>query len=262
MRCFCNALADKKQEGATGTLELKEKQSDSGSHSDDDDCDEPEIVKLMMQYFYHFDYLESAIATSNDLHGDNCWDEFSWTSTPATKSSKKSKSKRASQQDSTKVHLIEHAKLFAMAVKYQIVALQRLTIQKFEAEARQHWNHEDLPRATIHLIYTTTPDEVTELREVAVGILHTYYDYFVGRPDVQSLLRSINGLACDLLNRDHQKEKFICFNRQAHGIHKESADASCSECGKVIKVCNECAWEPNIFLCETCTSTQRTWISW
>lgn len=252
MRFFCNVLADKKQERATGTLELKAKQSDSDSHGDDDDCDEPEIVKLMMHYFYHFDYLEGSTATSHEIAGGEIWDTNSWELPPAKRDSKKAaKSKRTLLHDSAKIHLIEHAKLFAMAVKYQVVALQRLAAGKFKAEAYRHWDHEDFPKA-VHLVYTTTPDEVSQLREAAVDVLHTYYDYFVGRPDVQSLLRSINGLACDLLNRDHQNEYVICLDRRAHCSSLRSADTTCGGCGTFIKVCNDCAWEPNTFLCENC----------
>lgn len=52
------------QEGKTGTIELK-----STADSDDDEavCDDPEIVKLMVGYFYHLDYLHRVETAEEDI---------------------------------------------------------------------------------------------------------------------------------------------------------------------------------------------------
>lgn len=62
-----------------------------------------------------------------------------------------------------------------MAVKYHVDALRNLAAQKFQTEVEQHWDHEDLAHA-IHVIYTSTADEVTQLREVAVEALNAHRD--------------------------------------------------------------------------------------
>jgi hypothetical protein len=51
-------LTDSEQEGESGVIELKAARSDGETSGEDGEVyDEPEIVKLMVEYFYHFDYL-------------------------------------------------------------------------------------------------------------------------------------------------------------------------------------------------------------
>jgi hypothetical protein len=124
----------------------------------------------MVHCFYHLDYLQDGVEVP-----DVATQEEPATAPPKKKTRTSTASSRAkmlapsqpSLPPTPKVHLIEHAKLFAMAVKYHVDALRDLAAQKFKNEVEQHWNHEGLAHA-IHLIYTTTADEVTQLREVAL----------------------------------------------------------------------------------------------
>lgn len=79
--------------------------------------------------------------------------------------------------------------------------MRNLAAQKFKTEVAEHWDHEDLANA-IHVIYTSTADEVTQLREVAVEALDAHRGQLLEKPEIATLLRSITGLACDLLLRN------------------------------------------------------------
>lgn len=125
---------DKSQEGETGVIELKATTHDA-EHADIS-CDDPEIVKLMIEYFYHFDYLRDLAAPSTSATPDP--------------------------------FLIEHAKVFAMAVKHQADGLGQLAARKFEKAASIYWDHKDFAQAA-HVVYTSTPDDVQDLRRAVAN---------------------------------------------------------------------------------------------
>lgn len=78
--------------------------------------------------------------------------------------------KRVSTGDGvSRTHLIEHAEVFAIAVKYQIDALRKLA-EKFKEGVAFHWNHVEFAEAT-YLAYTNTPEDVKELRDIAADAI-------------------------------------------------------------------------------------------
>jgi hypothetical protein len=114
----------------------------------------------MVHYFYHLDYFQDGVdvpdvATSEEPAAPP---KKKTRTSGASSRAKMSAPSRPSLTPTPKVHLIEHAKLFAMAVTYHVHDLRDLAAQKFRDEVEQHWNHEDFAHA-IHLIYTTTADE-------------------------------------------------------------------------------------------------------
>ena len=203
----------------------------------------------MVGYFYHLDYLRD-----NNAAAASALIEVKDNPVPPKKKGKKStpvKKARASMSAPTEaalppsleVHLIEHAKVFAMAVKYHIAALQNLAAQKFQAEVIEHWNHEDLGHA-IHVIYTSTAEDVTQLREVAVKVLNAHRDQLLLKPDITTLLRSITGLACDLLLRDSssitgrhlaEDRPLLCCN-----FNPQHSNMACRSCGCDLHPCESC----------------------
>ncbi|KAM0718908.1 hypothetical protein Q7P37_005980 [Cladosporium fusiforme] len=156
------------KEGDSGKLELKAAQSDS---DDQDACDDPEIVKLMIHYFYHLDYLNDEDAISKN-----------------------------------ECHLIEHAKTFAIAVKYQVQGLRTIAHAKFKLLVLKSLEHDDFSHA-IHIVYTSTADNVTELRDIVANTIHANIDKMRKKPEVQALLSSIPGLAYCLLERNLDETK-------------------------------------------------------
>jgi hypothetical protein len=206
-------------------------------------------VKLMVGYFYHLDYLrdDNAAAASALIEVEDSPappKNKGKKSTPAKKArASTSAPTEAALPPSLNVHLIEHAKVFAMAVKYRIAALQNLAAQKFQAEVIEHWNHEDVAHA-IHVIYTSTAEDVTQLRKVAVEVLNAHRDELLLKPEITTLLRSITGLACDLLLRDfssitgrHLAEDWpllCCMYPSGH------SDMRCPSCGCDLHFCAGC----------------------
>lgn len=196
----------------------------------------------MVGYFYHLDYLhEDTVAAAPDTFVE-----------PPKKRGRPAKITEASisaPPPSPKVHLIEHAKLFSMAVKYHIPALQDLAAQKFKVEVAEHWDHEDLAHA-IHVIYTSTAEDVTQLREVAVEVLNAHRDQLLLQPEITTLLRSITGLACDLLLRDtssitgrHLTEGRLvlcCKNSKFLSKHNATYELPCPSCGCDMQICEGC----------------------
>jgi hypothetical protein len=155
-----------------------------------------------------------------------------------------------------KVYLIEHAKVFAMAVKYHVDPLRDLATEKFRTEAEHHWDHEDLAQA-IQVIYTSTADEVTQLRVMAVEVLAHHRSELLKKPEIAALLHSITGLAYDLLMRNPDnipKPRYAmksksdgyryipCFNIAAHGEDtRTSTTKTCTKCRRFMEVCLLCA---------------------
>jgi hypothetical protein len=93
------------------------------SDDSEDACDDPEIVKPIVHYFYHLDYFQDGVqvqdvATPEELAAPP---PKKMTRTSAASSrAKKVAPPQPSSPPTPKVHLIEHAKLFAMAVKYHV----------------------------------------------------------------------------------------------------------------------------------------------
>jgi hypothetical protein len=98
------------------------------------------------------------------------------------------------------VHLVQHAKVFALAVKYQAAALRRLAVTKFKHSVDAHWNHEDLSRA-IHVLYHSTPDDVTELRDIIAETVYNHFEELDAKDAVNAVVSSIASLAYGLLQR-------------------------------------------------------------
>lgn len=217
----------------------------------------------MIGYFCHLDYLhEDKMAAAPAV--------IEATDSPAPPPKKKArktaigKNTRANTPVLTEaapasgpnVHLIEHAQVFAMAVRYHIAALQNLATQKFKSEVAEHWDHEDLAHA-IHVIYTSTAEDVIQLREVAVEALDAHRAQLLEKPDIAALLRSITGLACDLLMRERgsstghdfsqktdAQEEVVCYNKLHHYTNHRPYDASCKLCYRYFKVCSWCMGDP------------------
>jgi hypothetical protein len=216
----------------------------------------------MVGYFYHMNYLhnnDAVVAPAVIEVPDS-------PPRPKKKAKRSAPAKRgrastsapaqAALPPSPKVHLIEHAKVFAMAVKYHVGALQILAVQKFKFEVEQHWDHEDLAHA-IHVIYTSTADEVTQLREVAVEALDAHRGELLEKPEIAALLRSITGLACDLLMRGRAsstrqrslrkaevQDDVVCYYKLNHRVNQHVYEVRCTYCDEYFEVCSQCNGDP------------------
>jgi hypothetical protein len=220
-------LTDSEQEGETGVLELKAAPSDGETSVEDCEVyDEPEIVKLMVEYFYHFDYLRDTELLARPAARPK----------PAARTAKNPFATKKLKREDVRVclpppameshqselpsqgyivepaqvfsqgYIIEHAKVFALAVKYQIDGLRGLAASKFKDAATAYWKHNDFVDA-IYLAYDSTPEEVTGLREVVLDILHQHFDELEGEENFETAFYNIPGLAYALLKRSHAESR-------------------------------------------------------
>jgi hypothetical protein len=149
--------------------------------------DDPDIVKIMVDFFYHQDYeLEQS------------------TTTPAHKKMKLTLNAGGMQSVSRKQpkrtvgdDMISHARVFTMAIKYGVPALKRAAINKFQGDVKLHWSHDTFP-LVIEEVYNSTPEEVRELREIIARTILKNPKVLQNK-EVEATIRSIDGLAFDLL---------------------------------------------------------------
>ena len=258
---FAELSIDLRQEGESGTIELKAIQNDSEESGEADDfCDDPEIVKLMVDYLYHFDYLPTAndvgaqlpiaVATTPVVDGDS---EPDWRAirsrmkarpvqkripppplatdyTPPRPTPKKTTTTATSK---SRVYVIEHVKVFAMAVKYQVDGLCDLAAAKFKQSAETSWKHDDFAHA-ISVVHDSTPEDVSQLRDIVSNILHAHFDKLKDKPEVDSVVCSIPHLAYALLKRGGT------LNTCTNGHSGKMSTKSCSACGIKWDFCKSC----------------------
>ncbi|EGP89005.1 uncharacterized protein MYCGRDRAFT_17373, partial [Zymoseptoria tritici IPO323] len=149
------------KESIEGVIELR-----PFDHAQPDDThDDPAMVKILVDYFYLQDY------------------EFEEPCMPM---------KRTASDD-----MIGHARVFAIALKYGVPALKRAAVDKFQNTIKTQWSHNDFP-SVIEEVYSSTPDEVRELREVVARTILKNPKSLQSK-EVEATIRSIDGLAFDLL---------------------------------------------------------------
>jgi hypothetical protein len=262
---FAELSIDLRQEGESGTIELKAIQNDSEESGEADDfCGDPEIIKLMADYFYHFDYLPLAdddkalqptfehITMTIDFGSDKSFSRSKkekkesgrkqalghcQTVEPSTSSSTIAIGTPATPPapvaPQSRVHVIEHAKVFAMAVKYQVDGLRDLATAKFKQSAEASWDHDYFAHA-IFVVYNSTPGEMTQLRDIVSNILHAHFDKLKDKPEVETVVCSIPQLAYTLLKRGSTLT--ICAN----GHTGQMTRKWCSNCAYRYDICKSC----------------------
>lgn len=188
-------------------------ESDSGASDDSNDIyDDPEIVKLMVQYFYHLDYTPNAGMAAQSV-------------TSATVST--------FLPAGRPTHIIEHARVFAMAVKHQVDGLRALAAANFQKSAQANWNHDDFTQA-ISIVHKTTPDEVHELRDIVTDIIHEHFDALKLDDEIETVVTSFPPLAYGLLTRVGALS--ACANGHTGVMDSEA----CQHCRSRFDFCEAC----------------------
>ena len=135
-------------------------------------------------------------------------------------------------------HIIEHARVFAMAVKYQVKGLRALAAAKFQRSAQAFWDHDDFTQA-ISIVHKTTSDDVKELRDIVSDIIHVHLDALKVDDDFETAVTSIPHLAYGLL------ASVGTLSACANGHTGVMNSQACQHC------------RSRFDYCEACTS--RTW---
>lgn len=150
----------------------------------------------MVEYFYHFDY-EAGCTCSATKNVQQASAEAASTTTPVTS---------VVISSST---MLEHAKVFAMVVKYQVNGLRDLAVSKFAQAVKAGWDHENFAN-TIFTVYNSTTDDVKELREIVADTIFTHFDTLKKKEEIEAVVSSIGSLAYSLLKRSGTK---TCKNK-------------------------------------------------
>jgi hypothetical protein len=139
----------------------------------------------------------------------------------------------ASVTSQSRVYVIEHAKVFAMAVKYQVDGLRDLATTKFKQSVQTSWNHEDFAHASF-VIYDSTPEDVSQLREIVANTLHNHFSELKDKPEVETVVCGNPHLAYALLKRDGTLP--ACAN--GHG--GQMTTKGCWDCQFNSDICKSC----------------------
>ncbi|KAJ6282184.1 hypothetical protein J3E71DRAFT_361129 [Bipolaris maydis] len=216
---FARAVSFGGRETKSGILDLPE--------------DEPETVKLLIQYLYEGEYepqlppaAESLSTTAiytpvkrgkssskkPDYHlvlcphnycGENCG-YTCWgltcpiCDTPAL--------------TGLSSQLLTHSKMYEMAEKYEVISLKELAKEKFNRGYNRFWNTLDFHIAASHA-FSTTPEDDTGLRDLVSQTITKHME-LTQAPDIRKLLMQFNGLALGILDA---KGKEVGWNLKSEG---------------------------------------------
>lgn len=223
------------------------------SEEPDDSCDDPEIVKHMVDFFYLHDYLPSpeveATASPSDSETEIQIVDFGPTArrrvpkkhvragSPVGESlttiAPEAPTPETTVATPPSVHIVEHAKVFAIAVKYQVDGLRDLATAKFKHSVRASWDHDDFAHA-ISIVYTSTADNVPQLRDIVVDVIHDHFDTLKHKAEFESVVTSIPALAYALLKR------VGTISGCTNGHKGQGATKYCMSCYTKFDICAAC----------------------
>ncbi|KAF2431542.1 hypothetical protein EJ08DRAFT_669916 [Tothia fuscella] len=100
------------------------------------------------------------------------------------------------EPDFSQARLITHARVYALAEKYDIRALKALAHRKFAIQSAYHWSSPELP-AAIQEVYEGTVDTDRGLRDVVISTFRAYPE-IAQRKDVADVIKQNATLAYEL----------------------------------------------------------------
>jgi hypothetical protein len=207
---------------------LKAAEGDRPDLADDD----PRAVKLMIDYLYLDDYdpgtlpaadpippVQHAVeVTQADPPREDSWGFDTGSTTPQpqpqidvddiwnfTVPIKKKKGKKGvlrtpAAEPPPGIFLEMHAKMFAIASKYDIETLERAAREKFKIQSSGDWSAADLI-AVIEIVFNHTPEGEIELRNALKDAIVQHAAYLVQKPGFGEAVANIDGLVYDLFCR-------------------------------------------------------------
>jgi hypothetical protein len=95
------------------------------------------------------------------------------------------------------VHLVQHARLYELADKYQIQGLKPLIQGRFKNACQLYWRSGEFIVAA-DVVFATTPEEDKGLRQIVVETIAQHME-ILKKPEIEPLMITYNGLAFGLL---------------------------------------------------------------
>jgi hypothetical protein len=133
--------------------------------------------------------------------------EDMWGAPPSKKGKKGKKGKAPAAEPPPDILLEMHAKMFAIASKYDIKSLERTAREKFKEQCCSDWSAADLITA-IEVVCNHTPDREFELRDALKDAIVRHATTLVKQPGFEGAVGNIDGLAYDLFCRKTRALEF------------------------------------------------------
>lgn len=147
----------------------------------------------------------------------------------------------------TTAAIVTHAKVFAAASKYQVDRLCNLAAEKFQNLVTNSWNQDPFVDAAscdafaeaITIVFNSTPEEVTQLREIVLEALLDNFEALKANRAVKEAMDSILGLGYELLRRkclrpsgyERSASTFTCkVCRQVRCEYPNAESGDCDRC--------------------------------
>ncbi|KAK3658032.1 hypothetical protein LTR56_000760 [Elasticomyces elasticus] len=186
------------KEGHEGKVVLKSTEDEDA----DDSCDDPEAIKLMVER------IPTAFNTSRTPPGSGTSKQFKVVKAKANAKAKFTKFSKIRARPKTVPttfgpplpsdgNMVVHARVFAVATKYGIPALQTLACSKFTAAVAVNWDHPLFAEAA-HIVYNTTVDSVRQLRDIVCETIRDHKN-LLDVPAIESVIKSNTDLHHELL---------------------------------------------------------------
>lgn len=99
--------------------------------------------------------------------------------------------------DGGPIQLLLHAKMYEIGDKYDVVGLKQLAREKFIRACTRYWDSKHFGPA-VHHAFNTTPDEDQGLREVVNSVVAQHIE-LLNKPEIEILAKELNGFAFGLL---------------------------------------------------------------
>ncbi|KAK3634619.1 hypothetical protein LTR56_015199 [Elasticomyces elasticus] len=202
---------------------------------DDAECDDPEAIRLMIDFFYKQDYIPEPIERDTMPVKEEPMDD-GWSTFPRSKEAKKGGKKDKGRR--SRGNIIMHARVFAAAEKYKVPALRELSASKFADAAEISWDHTQFAEAA-RIVYSTTPDHVRELRDTVVKTVHDHRE-LLDKLSIENAVKDIAALNFELL-------------RMARGL-TPVADNKVIDEGMKCAECSTWLWYEE---CDSCSTEHR-----
>ncbi|KAF2656476.1 hypothetical protein K491DRAFT_596932 [Lophiostoma macrostomum CBS 122681] len=182
--------------------------------------DEPQMVKLMVQYLYELEYtLPGHLTAPSRISQDPI---ISFKVTPTSNKAEEAweeafaigiagLDKEAMDEACTRIvdkrlNLLTHAKMYILADKYQILGLKKLSLQKFNQHPSFCFGNEDFEQAA-RLVYENTLDTDLELRQIIANLAHRDLKNRGITGDIQAFLNSVPELAVCILAKQFPESR-------------------------------------------------------
>jgi hypothetical protein len=218
-------LTGRRQEGEDGVIKLEARPATTDDESDVDYLvrDDPEMVRHMVSYFYNLKY---SCVNTNPTDETNGYDD-STTSNP-------------------RAEMLTHAKMFAIAVKYQIDGLRDFAAKSFRYAVHVYWDSDEFLKA-VTIVLDSTPEEVLELRHTVFDTIYDHYRDLKHKDEVKDAFRDHPLFAQDLLDRKWDRYSYLEDHESAQTGTTQSECAVCHQYKEELefvsglpKMCSKC----------------------